>query len=138
MIKNERQHQITCTQAGRFRKALLELEAQPQQDLPAPNLAQVQRAAVRSQLADLDAEIQEYNTLKNGTFPLDSLKSAHELPNLLIKARISQGLTQGELAGRVGMKQQQIQRYEATDYVSAKFSKMQEIANALMASGNTG
>ena len=36
------------------------------------------------------------------------------------------------------MKQQQIQRYEATDYVSAKFSKMQEIANALMASGNTG
>ena len=35
------------------------------------------------------------------------------------------------LAGRVGLKEQQIQRYEATDYATAKWSRIREVAGAL-------
>jgi transcriptional regulator with XRE-family HTH domain len=41
------------------------------------------------------------------------------------------GLTQKQLAELVGLKEQQIQRYEETEYASASFSRMQEIISAL-------
>ena len=51
----------------------------------------------------------------------------------LIKARIARGLTHKELAQRVGIKEQQIQRYEATDYEAANLSRLQAVASALRA-----
>ena len=54
-----------------------------------------------------------------------------DLPVGLIRARIALRLTQKQLAERVGLKEQQIQRYEETDYVSASFSRLQEIIKAL-------
>ena len=54
-----------------------------------------------------------------------------DLPMLLIKARIAGGLTQRELADRMGLKEQQIQRYEATDYAAAKWSRIREVADVL-------
>ncbi len=53
------------------------------------------------------------------------------MPVGLIRARIALGLTQKQLAERVGLKEQQIQRYEDTDYASASFSRLKEIIEAL-------
>jgi len=39
------------------------------------------------------------------------LESLAELPEALIRARIAVGLTQKGLAGRLGLKEQQVQRY---------------------------
>lgn len=36
-------------------------------------------------------------------------------------------MTQGELAARVGIKEQQIQRHEATDYASTSLTRINEI-----------
>ena len=52
------------------------------------------------------------------------------MPYILIKARIAQGLSQKELAERIGLKEQQIQRYEATDYASANLSRIKEVVSA--------
>ena len=71
------------------------------------------------------------NALKAGLFQLDQLKTVAELPTLLIKARIAQGLSQKELAERLGLKEQQIQRYEATDYASARLARIKEVVGAL-------
>ena len=61
---------------------------------------------------------------------MDSLKLVADLPSILIKARIAQGLSQKELADRIGLKEQQIQRYEATDYASANLARIKEVVNA--------
>jgi HTH-type transcriptional regulator/antitoxin HigA len=54
-----------------------------------------------------------------------------DLPRILIQARIAQGLSQTDLAERLGMKPQQIQRYEATEYMSASLARLIEIAEVL-------
>ena len=61
---------------------------------------------------------------------MDSLKVVADLPSILIKARIAQGLSQKDLAERIGLKEQQIQRYEATDYASANLSRIKEVVIA--------
>ena len=86
--------------------------------------------ALSSQLADLESELSEYESLKAGEFQLDSLKVVADLPSILIKARIAQGLSQKELAERIGLKEQQIQRYEATDYASANLARIKEVVSA--------
>ena len=63
--------------------------------------------------------------------PLDGLGTVAELPANLIKARIARGLSQKDLADRIGLKEQQIQRYEATDYASASLARIKEVVSAL-------
>ena len=132
MIKNERQYRITRTQAERFARTLEGLRNRPEgADGMHPMIAQAQVDAVSSQLADLEAELREYEAIREGVFPMEALLEAVNLPELLIKARIAQGLTQRELADRLGLKEQQIQRYEATDYATAKWSRIREVAGVL-------
>lgn len=53
------------------------------------------------------------------------------LPESLIDERKKLGLTQKELAERLGIKEQQIQRYEATRYQSASLKRIVEVAEAM-------
>ena len=132
MIKNERQYRITRTQAERFARTLEGLRNRPEgADGTHPMIAQAQADAVSSQLADLEAELREYEAVREGRFEVEALRVVADVPELLIKARIAQGLTQRELADLVGLKEQQIQRYEATDYAAAKWSRIREVAGAL-------
>ena len=57
--------------------------------------------------------------------------SFHRLPLELIRARIARGLTQRDLAMKLGIKEQQIQRYEETDYASASLARINEVIKAL-------
>ena len=132
MIKNERQYRITRTQAERFARTLRGLMERPGgADEIHPIIAQAQMDAVSSQLADLEAELREYEAVREGEFQVEALRVVADLPMLLIKARIARGLTQRELADRMGLKEQQIQRYEATDYATAKWSRIREVADVL-------
>jgi HTH-type transcriptional regulator / antitoxin HipB len=53
------------------------------------------------------------------------------LPLALIRARISMGMTQKELAEKMGVKEQQVQRDEANQYSSAGFQRFLAVAQAL-------
>lgn len=57
------------------------------------------------------------------------------LPEMLIEERIRLGFTQKQLAEKMGLKEQQIQRYEANRYQSASLRRLQEVAKALFAMG---
>ena len=131
MIKNERQYGITKNQAVRLSQTLATLRQRSgETEGVHPVIAKAREDAVRSQLADLEEQLREYESLKAGQFQWDSLKLVADLPSILIKARIAQGLSQKELAERIGLKEQQIQRYEATDYASANLARIKEVASA--------
>ena len=132
MIKNERQYRITKAQADRFSQTLDSLRQRSiETDEIHPLIAKAQEDALRSQLADLQAELRKYESLKAGTFSIDELSVVTELATVLIKARVAQGLSQRDLAERLGLKEQQIQRYEATDYASASLARIKEVVSAL-------
>ncbi len=131
MIKNERQYKITKAQAVRFSNNLESLRQRPKdKNSLHPLIAKAQEDALSSQLADLESELSEYESLKEGEFQWDSLNIVADLPFILIKARIAQGLSQKELAERIGLKEQQIQRYEATDYATANLARIKEVVSA--------
>jgi ribosome-binding protein aMBF1 (putative translation factor) len=90
-----------------------------------------QRDALKSQLADLGAELTEYERLRSGKLRKLKKSTFQELPTELIRARIARGLTQKDLARKLGLKEQQIQRYEETDYASASLHRVYEVIKAL-------
>ena len=133
MIKNERQYRITKAQAEKFTQTLRALQAASQPGIP-PRLykAQVDQVdAIGSQLEDLNRELAEYQALRSGKRKMVALSSLEELPKTLIQGRIAAGLSQEELAAKLGIKPQQVQRYEATEYRSASFARVNEVARVL-------
>jgi transcriptional regulator with XRE-family HTH domain/dephospho-CoA kinase len=131
MIKNERQYRITKSQAQKFDHAIYELEANEQQQGLDPLLYQAQINALRSQLRDLQADLSQYDALREGGKPSYDFAQFEQIPSALIQSRIAQGLTQEELAQRLGLQPQQIQRYEANDYQSASLSRVADVIRAL-------
>jgi ribosome-binding protein aMBF1 (putative translation factor) len=135
MIKNERQYRITKAQVQRFEEALKDLaNDEEEKRRENPLLFEVQVSAIESQLEDLREELAEYETLmahsegKPFVFELPTLEA---LPLTLIKARIAAKLSQKDLAERLGLKEQQIQRYEATEYASASLARVFEVSQVL-------
>jgi HTH-type transcriptional regulator / antitoxin HipB len=82
-------------------------------------------------ISELKQEISEYEQLKSGNILTFSLGLIEDLPTTLIKARIAAGLTQKDLAEKIGVQEQQIQRYESNHYGSASFDRLRTIASAL-------
>ncbi|MDY0279040.1 MAG: helix-turn-helix transcriptional regulator [Salinivirgaceae bacterium] len=129
MIKNNRQYRITRSQSKKFEEALQQLHTKGSKLHPL--LQKAQKEAILSQLEDLRAEMREYEALRSGIVDFSEIENIERLPEAIIKARIASGLTQKNLAEQIGLKEQQIQRYEATDYKTASFGRLLEIANIL-------
>ncbi len=131
MIKNEKQYRITNAQARRFEDALAELAEQKRPSNITPRLWQAQRDAAESQLRELQEQVAAYQRLHVGKSKELILEAVEDLPKTLIRARIASGMTQEGLAHRLGLKTQQVQRYEATEYESASFARIRKVVQAL-------
>ena len=129
MIRNERQYRITRARADEIVNTIGELERAPLPDGLQPEMRTLQLDALRGTLVDLQSELGEYDALHDAT--LIEATGIAQLPVALIRARIASGLTQRELAERVGVHEQAIQRYEASNFAGASFSRLVEIADAL-------
>lgn len=129
MIKNERQYRVTRGQIERFEAALDELRSRPASGDELRDRLEV--AAVEGQLAEMRAELDEYDALRHGRSEVGRLASLDDLPRLLIRSRIAQGLTQKDLAERLGTQEQQVQRYEANDWATASLARLTDVADAL-------
>lgn len=130
MITNEKQYKITKAQADKFYEALNKLNSESLPSIP-PVLAKAQSDALKSLYEDLKEQVTEYEMLKSGKVCFSEANNFDELPLILVKARIAQGLTQTELAEKLNLKTQQIQRYEADLYSSASFRRLSDIARVL-------
>ena len=130
MIKNERQLKITKNTLRKFESILMQLTKQQHQSAPDLKL-KMQIDTLETDTSKLKKEIKEFEHLKSGEVKIISAKSFNDLPTLIIKARIARALTQKDLALKLGMKEQQIQRYESNYFANASFAMMSKIVDAL-------
>ena len=129
MITNERQYRISRSWLERFEQARTSAE----QDAAGlhPRAKQALRDQYDSQIEELRADLADYEALRRGQVTVLELDSLRELPDALIRARAASGLSQAALAERLGLKKQQIQRYEATRYAKVGIERLQAVADAL-------
>lgn len=131
MIANERQYRIAKAELRRFEEAI---EAQ-QMNTPSkgvdPRVHEAIGASLRSEADELRGQVERYEDLRDGRIDHRELEGLRDLPTALIEARIAAGLTQRDLAARLGLQQQQIQRWEANLYSGVGVERLQEIADAL-------
>jgi ribosome-binding protein aMBF1 (putative translation factor) len=129
LITNERQYRITRNWVERFEQAR---DAVPVEDTTLPPRAQqALRDQYESQISELREQIAEYEALRDGKIAVLELDSLDQLPEALIRGRTAAGLSQAALAERLGLKKQQVQRYEATRYAGVSLERLQAVADAL-------
>jgi transcriptional regulator with XRE-family HTH domain/Zn-dependent peptidase ImmA (M78 family) len=131
MIKNERQFGVTQSQARSFEEVLAAARAKDVPEDTDPVIWKAYIDGMESQLGTLKRELEEYSLLKSGKVNRIEVASLEEFPLGIIKARIARGVTHKELADRIGVKPQQIQRWEKSDYETTGFSNFIKIADAL-------
>jgi HTH-type transcriptional regulator / antitoxin HipB len=129
MIQNERQYKITKTKLRDLKLDLSGLDA-PDSDLHT-RLMLARKNSLNILIGELEQEIAEYDRLKSGQITKFPIESLGDLPRVMIEARIAVGMTQKELAEKIGVQEQQIQKYEANHYRAVGFDRLQEVMSAL-------
>jgi DNA-binding transcriptional regulator YiaG len=138
MITNERQYRITKGALKKIEASIAAHDAgQPSPDVH-PRIYQAMGDALRSEAEALQGQLREYDRLRAGRVKQRTLRSLNELPKAIIEARIAARITQKGLADRLGVAEQQVQRWEATKYAgvsverrASSVERLQEVADAL-------
>ncbi len=77
----------------------------------------------------IQAEIREYEAIKRGEF--DMTCNFENIGQQLIRFRIWKGLSQSDLAGRLGVTPQQVSKDERNGYARASSEKIRQVLEAL-------
>lgn len=128
MIKNEKQYKITSKKLLGIQEDITNMQNKGDQ------LQTKDRLILASLLhlsKELENEIAAYDRLKTETSSLLQERSIDDLPELLIEYKIQSGMTQKEFSKKVGMKEQQLQRYEAESFKSISFRNLLKILHAI-------
>jgi HTH-type transcriptional regulator / antitoxin HigA len=131
VITNQRQYLNTRARAEKFRVAAEQAHSAGPRDGVDPRVHAGMVDAMESEASDLRRQARRYERLKDGRVTKRKLRGLSELPDALIEARIARNWTQADLASRLGVAEQQVQRYEHDRYRSVGFSRIVEIANVL-------
>lgn len=127
MIQNERQYRVTKSQLSTLLDALE--GAKEGKGKIDDQIYRSMIAGIESLIEELRQDLRDYEELQKAASL--HLGTVNELPQVLIKTRIARGYTQEQLAERLGLAPQQIQRYEATGYRSASLKRLLAVMKAL-------
>jgi len=127
MITNRRQLNITRSQIRRLEKVLH--GSRGAADRMDQRVFDAMMAGIESQIEDLKKEVAEYKEMERAE--VFDVVSAEDLPMALIRARIARGLTHGDLAEKLSLPVQQVQRYESTRYQGVGFRRILDVIRAL-------
>ncbi|HEY9713968.1 MAG TPA: helix-turn-helix transcriptional regulator [Chroococcales cyanobacterium] len=132
MLKNEKQYNSANLQLQKWLKAL-EVHAKRVAEKQEPDwLLEEEKFGIDQQIQQLQSELREYEDTAAGKKQLPSPTIVvAQLPALLVSCRIARHWTQKDLAERVGMHENQIQKYESEDYACASLQTISKIAVAL-------
>jgi DNA-binding XRE family transcriptional regulator len=125
-IRSDAERQRALAQVAFFRAALDKVGGKN----PSRRNAEFVRKC-ESMLRDREAEIRDYDSLKNGELNIPKLTGLEEIGALIPRIRIARSVSQTELARRIGVSKQVISRYEETGYESAGIARLQQILDAL-------
>ena len=126
MIKSDAQRDRTLAQIGGFRKALAKAKAEM-----SGKRATTVSASYESMIHQLEEEVREYEDLKRGELTLPNVERLDQIAPFIARIRIAKGVSQTELARRLGVSKQVISRYEESDYQTVGVAKLQEILDAI-------
>jgi HTH-type transcriptional regulator/antitoxin HigA len=126
MIKSDAQRERTLVQIEGFRRALGKAE----QEKPGKRSAAI-LASYEGMIRQLEDELHEYDELKSGALTLPRIERLDEIAPFVAKLRIAKGVSQTELARRLGVSKQVISRYEESDYQTVAIARLQEILDAI-------
>jgi HTH-type transcriptional regulator / antitoxin HipB len=128
MIKNEKQYKITNKKLLGIREEIARIQGDQETPLAKKRLLLVSLQMMQEQMEN---EIAAYDLLKPDFAIILGERSIDDLPLLLIEFKISSGLTQKEFSKKIGMKEQQLQRYEAENFKSISFKNLLRILHAI-------
>jgi HTH-type transcriptional regulator/antitoxin HigA len=126
MIKSDKQRERTIAQIEGFRRAL----AKAEKEISGKRSAAV-RGSYESMIRQLQDELQEYDNLKSGELGLPHVERLDQIAPFVAKIRIARGVSQTELARRLGVSKQVISRYEENEYQTVSIARLQEILDAV-------
>nr|WP_306264728.1 XRE family transcriptional regulator [Pararhizobium sp. IMCC3301] len=95
------------------------------------SVVDMHRQAIKTARGQLVELLQAYERLRNGGEASARARWKSEPGIALIIARIAKGWSQADLAEKLGMREQQVQRYEAERYRSINLQRFREIASTL-------
>lgn len=90
MITNEKQYRSTLSLIDRLRVGLAALNTSSDVH---PLLVEAQRSALTNQIKELEEDASVYEALRTGQVRTFNAPGLHELPDILIKARIARGMS---------------------------------------------
>jgi HTH-type transcriptional regulator / antitoxin HigA len=126
MIKSDAQRDRTLAQIEGFRRALAKVaEEKPEKRSTAL------RGSYEGMIRDLEDELREYEELKSGELSFPQIDRLDQMAPFIVKLRIAKGVSQTELARRLGVSKQVISRYEESDYQTVGIARLQEILDAI-------
>jgi HTH-type transcriptional regulator/antitoxin HigA len=126
MIKSDAQRERTAAQIEGFRQAL----AKVTHDKPDKRSAAI-RGSYQGMIRQLEDELGEYDRLKSGVLTLPLVERLDQISPFVARIRIAKGVSQTELARRLGVSKQVISRYEESDYQTVAIARLQEILDAI-------
>ncbi len=126
MIKSDAQRERTVAQVEGFRQALAKADREM-----TGNRAAAVRGSYEGMIQQLEEAIREYDELKSGDLALPNVERLDQIAPFVTKMRIAKGLSQTELARRLGVSKQVISRYEETAYQTVAICRLQEILDAI-------
>ncbi len=121
MIKNEKQYNTTRKNLSEIDSLIKEYSSR--KTLTAQN--EMYLSALRMQQEVLAEDILQYEKLKQKGLPLRRKVSVAQIPLMLTEQKIARHLTQKQYAAILGVKEQQLQRWEAEDYASVSLENLQ-------------
>jgi HTH-type transcriptional regulator/antitoxin HigA len=128
MIKNEKQYKITKKKLAVLHQKIAEMNSE------GDRLSLTRQLVLNSLLdmsGDMETAIAEYDLLKKNKTKILKSRSLYELPSLITEYKIASGLTQKEFSKKIGMKEQQFQRYEAENFQGISFKNLLKILQAI-------
>ena len=128
MINNEKQYRISKRKAGELADAIERINNDPNED---PITKEVLTTSLIMAKQDIEKEILAYEKLKKDTVGKLKERLFSDLPSLLTEYKIKSGLTQKEFAAQLGIKEQQLQRYEADNFRSVTFKNLLRFLDAV-------
>lgn len=126
MIKSDAQRDRTVAQIEGFRRALAKVE----QEKPNKRSTAI-RGSYEGMIRQLEDELREYDQLKSGRLKLPHVERLDQIAPFITKVRIAKGVSQTELATRLGVSKQVVSRYEESAYQTVSLAKLQEILDAV-------
>jgi len=129
MIRNEREYEQALERIRQEKQRLARQNA----ELKGMGLTpvQIKRALdpMRSFHQQLEEEVDSYERLKRGQF--DEMLNLRGLGQLLVSLRIARGLTQRQLAEKLGVHETQVSRDERNEYHGVTMERAARILDAL-------